>query len=196
MLKHLTLVGASFFFATGLAISVLNFTGFDLTVSQHIALHENSIWLFRFVGVFASICLMVGLMSFVKDKYHFSGLFSVLVAIICGSMIFVSLIPQIGGTIGTIHQAFAWITFSSMQIFAILITIGLWGQLCKTLRIFGILYFVYAVFMGSMYLFNPNYLWSHVFVFESIYLGLFFIYASLLPYMKIKKPSIWQKVLK
>lgn len=193
MLKHLGLIGSLLFFVPAVIMSLIGWIGPDLTISEHIASNETTIWVFRIVGVVATVLILINLLKYVKSHFGFSQIFTVITWIICISAISVAIFPHTTGISFVIHNISAYILFVVGQVLSIVITLGLWQRAGRALKIFGCIYFVYAAIVGLLSIFNPELFNANVFCLEMIYLAALFTMISVLSYIKLKSE---QKVIR
>jgi len=187
MLKNAGLVGSILFFATAVAISLLGWIGPDLTISQHIAHYETAIWTFRIIGAIAAALIGINLLGYVKPHFGFSRVFTVISSLMCIGALLVALFPHTIGISSMIHNISAYLLFIVGQLLSIVITLGLWQKAGRTLKIFGVSYFIYAIFIGVLLVFYPEIFQANVFYLETVYLLALFVLISALSYLKLKR---------
>jgi hypothetical protein len=190
MLKHFTLVGSLLFLATALVIAGCNWQGLHLSISQHVTLGEASIWIFRCVGAVAAICLGIGLIGFVRRKYHFGDFF--VAAAITAALLMASacVFPLTSGLSAQIHQLSSYGAFMVMYVLQIAVVVSLWPVLKWGVRGFCLVGIAYGAFVIAAVLWLPQLFWSYIFVFETLLVGMLFAFVTALCYINVKSGRI------
>lgn len=184
MIKKGGLIGSTLFFVVALAISLIGWIDPTLTVSRHIASYELAIWIFRFIGVFSSILISVNLLVYVKSKYKFDNLFFTVAVVVCISLFLICIFPKSVFISDTIHDMGAYGLFIFGQALSIIVTLRLWQQSNLGLKVFGILFFIYAITCAVMFFVDQLWFGAHIFYIESVYLLMLFTLIAILSYLR------------
>ena len=134
MKKWLGLIGLIVFCITAAMISIGNWQGTHLTLSQHVALGQTTITLFAIFGGIGALLIAYNLILFLPARWSFGVAYKILATLISVCLIGICIFPHTEGLSVVIHFACSWIMLVAIIPFVLIIGTKIWQNVDSLMR--------------------------------------------------------------
>jgi hypothetical protein len=168
--KYFGLIGAIMLCLTAAIISIANWQGLHLTLSQHIALSQITTVLFAVLGGIGAALVAHSLLFYLPKKWDFGIFYKILAAVISFCLIVVCLFPHTTGAVAMIHHICAWTMMFAFIPFLFVLAAKVWQRasvLTRGVIIATALAIIASVSFVIIY-YTTRAINNYIFIFESI----------------------------
>ena len=193
--RNFGLIGTAGLAISGLVISVLNWRGAYLTISQHIALDMTSMIVFGVVSTIATTLVAVCLLDYIARRWKLGRAFKCLAGMLTAGLYLIGWFPEQANNAASslIHNAAALMVFAVAATMVMTLGALLWDRTGWALKISGAVFVavgLFGVITSSFFfeVFKDNIFWI-----EGSYLITFYAFILSMVYSKDVSRGAWFK---
>jgi len=194
--RNFGLIGAAGFLISVFAISILNWHGAHLTISQHIALSTVSMVLFGLINTIATTLIAICLFSYIAKRWKFGKIFRFLASILIAGLYLVGWFPDQFNNVASsiIHNVSAFVIFTVAAVMVATLGALLWDRTNIVLKISVGAFVVAGLFGVVTASFFFEFFGDNIFWVESFYMITFYTFILSMVYSKdLSRKSFFKK---